>query len=75
MKDALSAPETEPQDATCVTPAEFVRCFEPHERRFEEFLEKTQRGEYAALGLVPTMIPKDASVIKSEGYDPMDEGM
>lgn len=75
VKDALSAPETEPQDATCVTPAEFVRCFEPHERRFEEFLEKTQRGEYAALGLVPTMIPKDASVIKSEGYDPMDEGM
>lgn len=52
-----------------------MRRFELHERRFEEFLEKTQRGEYAALGLLPTMIPKDVPTIKSEGHEPMDEGV
>ena len=73
VKDALSEPEAELNDAERVTPAEFVRRFEPHEQRLEEFLVKAQRGEYAALGLVPSMVPKD-TYVKPEGYEPMDEG-
>ncbi|KAF7793629.1 hypothetical protein EIP86_004744 [Pleurotus ostreatoroseus] len=72
VKDALSEPEAELNDAERVTPAEFVRRFEPHEQRLEEFLVKAQRGEYAALGLVPSMVPKD-TYVKPEGYEPMDE--